>query len=81
VSPERVRIQADALLRKRARAAARHQPELAAQLQDGFWPAFQRYAADRPAPRASAAADAKAFARFVRSARLRALLRVRPAQG
>jgi hypothetical protein len=73
LSPERVRLQALALLRKRSRIAARHRPELAAQLGDAYWTAFQRYAATRPGPPPSPHADAKAFARHIRAARFRAL--------
>lgn len=74
VDPERVRVQAQALLRKRARSVARHRPDVAAALSDGFWPAFQRYAA-QSAPPASGAADAKAFASYTRKTRRRQLFR------
>ena len=69
VDLERVRIQAQALVRKRSRSVARHRPELAASLGAGFWPAFQRYAAADPTPPANTASDAKRFARHVRAGR------------
>jgi hypothetical protein len=72
MAEDRVHIQAHALLRKRARSVARHQPELAARLGDGFWPAFEQYAA-QAGPPAGSAADAKAFARYIRKARRRLL--------
>jgi hypothetical protein len=71
---ERVHVQAQALLRKRARSVARHQPDVAASLGDGFWPAFEQYAA-RSAPPAGSAADAKAFAGYLRKTRRRSLFR------
>ena len=71
---ERVHVQAQALLRKRARSVARHQPDVAASLGDGFWPAFEQYAA-RSAPPAGSAADARAFAGYLRKARRRSLFR------
>jgi hypothetical protein len=74
VDPERVHVQAQALLRKRARSVARHQPDVAAKLGEGFWPAFERYAA-QSAPPTGGAADAKAFASYLRKARRRALFR------
>jgi hypothetical protein len=74
MAKERVRIQAQALVRKRARSVARHQPDVAASLGDGFWPAFEQYAA-QSAPPASSAADAKAFARYLRKTRRRPLFR------
>jgi hypothetical protein len=77
VAPDRVRAQALALVGKRARAVARHQPELAAELGEEFRPAFQRYAAARPGPPANSADDARAFRRSLRGARLRARLRGR----
>ena len=69
VDPERVRIQALALVRKRSRSVARHCPELAANLGADFWPAFQRYAAADPTPPANTSSDAKRFARHVRKSR------------
>ena len=66
VDPDRVRIQALALLRKRSRSVARHRPELAASLGADFWPAFQRYAAADPTPPANTSSDAQRFARYVR---------------
>jgi hypothetical protein len=71
---ERVRIQARALVRKRARSVARHQPDVAAKLGDGFWPAFEQYAA-QSAPPADSTADAKAFASYIRKTRRRPLFR------
>ena len=71
---ERVRVQARALLRKRARSVARHQPGVAAGLGDGFWVAFEQYAA-QAAPPTGSAADAKAFAAYVRKARRRSWFR------
>jgi hypothetical protein len=71
---ERVHIQARALLRKRARSVARHQPDLAVRLGDGFWPAFEQYAAQSALP-GTTAADAKAFASHIRKTRRRPLFR------
>jgi hypothetical protein len=70
MAEERVRIQAQALVRKRARSVARHRPNMAASLGDGFWPAFAQYAAQSASP-AGSAADAKAFARYIRKTRRR----------
>ncbi len=70
MAQERVRVQAQALLRKRARSVARHQPDVAASLGDGFWPAFEQYAAQAALP-AGSAADAKAFASYIRKNRRR----------
>lgn len=70
MAPERVQVQAQALLRKRARSVARHQPDVAASLGDGFWPAFEQYAAQAALP-AGSAADAKAFASYIRKTRRR----------
>jgi hypothetical protein len=69
VDPERVRIQALALVRKRSRSVARHSPELAASLGADFWPAFQRYAAAEPTPPANTSSDAQRFAGYVRKSR------------
>jgi hypothetical protein len=74
VDEERVRVQAQALVRKRARSVARHQPDLAVSLGDGFWPAFEQYAA-HSAPPTGSAADAMAFARYIRKIRRRRLFR------
>ena len=74
MDPERVHVQAQALLRKRARSVARHEPDVAASLGDGFWPAFEEYAAQSALP-ADGAADAKAFARYIRKTRRRPLFR------
>jgi hypothetical protein len=74
MATERVHVQAQAVLRKRARSVARHQPDVAASLGDGFWPAFERYAA-QSAPPATTAADAKAFARYIRKTRRGPLFR------
>ena len=65
----RIRVQAAALLRKRARAVARAHPELAAALGAQFGPAFDGYATSRPgpAPRCTAA-DAEEFVRYLRGA-------------
>jgi hypothetical protein len=49
---------------------ARHQPDVAASLGEGFWPAFEEYAA-QSAPPTNSAADAKAFARHIRKTRRR----------
>ena len=77
MAEDRVHIQAQALLRKRARSVARHQPDVAASLGDGFWPAFQRYAAADPTPPANTSSDAQRFARHVRkSYRSRRLIRL-----
>ena len=76
VDPERVRIQALALVRKRSRSVARHRPELAASLGAGFWPAFQRYAAADPTPPANTSSDIKRFARHVRKSHRGRLVRL-----
>ena len=76
VDPERVRIQTQALIRKRSRSVARHRPELAASLGAGFWPAFQRYAAADPTPPANTSSDAKRFARYTRKSRRSLLTRL-----
>ena len=62
----RIRIQAAALVRKRARSAARVRPELAAALGAEFGPAFHRYAGAHPGPPNCAQADAVQFARYLR---------------
>ena len=65
----RVRVQAAALVRKRARAVARAQPELAVALGREFGPAFHLYATSRPGPAPGCtAADAGEFARYLRGA-------------
>jgi hypothetical protein len=76
VDPERVRIQALALVRKRSRSVARHRPELAASLGADFWSAFQRYAAADPTPPAKTSSDAKRFARYLRKSRRNRLIRL-----
>ena len=76
VDPERVRVQALALLLKRFRSMARHRPELAADLGADFWPAFQRYAAADPTPPANTSHDAKRFVRYLRKTRRSPLLRL-----
>lgn len=60
----RIRVQAEALAGKRARAVALAQPELAAALGSGFGPAFTAYASTCLAP-GSAAQDAAQFARYL----------------
>jgi hypothetical protein len=75
VDPDRVRIQAQALVRKRSRSVARHRPELAASLGADFWPAFQRYAAANPTPPANTPSDTKRFARYMRKSRRSHLIR------
>jgi hypothetical protein len=61
--PERVRATSAALVRKRAREAARAWPVLAAELGQEFIPAFLALAARRPPPaRGGALADGLAFA-------------------
>ena len=75
VDPERIRIQALALVRKRSRSVARHRPELAAGLGADFWPAFQRYAAADPTP-ANTSSDAKRFVRYMRKSRRSHLIRL-----
>jgi hypothetical protein len=68
MDPRRIRVQAEALVRKRARAVARAQPELAAALGPGFAPAFRGYVSARPGGSPGcAAADAEAFARYLRA--------------
>ncbi len=76
VDPERIRIQAQALVRKRSRSVTRHRPELAASLGADFWPAFQRYAAAHPTPPADTSSDTKRFARYVRKSRRNRLIRL-----
>lgn len=76
VDPERVRIQALALVRKRSRSVARHRPELAASLGADFWPAFQRYAAAHPTRPVNISSDAKQFTRYVRKSRRNRLIRL-----
>ena len=76
VDPERVRIQAQALVRKRSRSVARHRPDLAARLGGDFLPAFQRYAAANPAPPANTSSDTKRFARYLRKSRRSHLIRL-----
>ena len=76
VDPERIRVQALALVRKRSRSVARHRPVLAARLGAGLWPAFQRYAAADPTPPANTSSDAKRFARYVRKSRRGRLIRL-----
>src|SRR5215469_11645131 len=76
VDPERVRIQAQALVRKRSRSVARHRPELVAELGGDFWPAFQRYAAADPTPPANTSSDTKRFARYMRMSRRSHLVRL-----
>jgi len=76
VDPERVRIQALALVRKRSRSVARHRPELAVSLGADFWPAFQRYTAANPTPPANTSSDAKRFARYTRKSRRSLLTRL-----
>ena len=68
VDPERIRVQAMALLRTRSKSVARHHPELAADLGTDFWPAFQQYAAANPAPPTSPSHDAKRFIHHLREA-------------
>ena len=76
VDPERVRIQTQALIRKRSRSVARHRPELAASLGADFGPAFQRYAAAEPTPPANTSSDANRFARYTRKSRRSLLTRL-----
>jgi hypothetical protein len=76
IDPERVRVQALALVRKRARSVARHRPELAANLGAEFLPAFQRYAAADPTAPANTSSDAQRFARHVRKSRHSLLMRL-----
>jgi hypothetical protein len=64
---DRIGVQAAALVRKRARAVARAQPELAAALGPAFDPAFRAYVSSRPGGTPGCtAADAEAFARYLR---------------
>jgi uncharacterized protein (UPF0276 family) len=69
VDPERVRVQALALLRKRFRSVARYRPELVAALGANFWPTFQQYAAAEPTPSPSTSHDTERFARYMRKNR------------
>jgi hypothetical protein len=69
LDPDRVRVQAAALLRKRGRAVARAQPELVAALGPEFGLLFESYARGRPGPPPDhAATDAREFARYLRGA-------------
>ena len=63
---DRIRIQAAALVRKRARAVAGARPELAAARGAEFGPAFRRYADVHPGPPGCTQADAVEFARYLR---------------
>jgi hypothetical protein len=73
VDPGRVRVQADALLRKRSRSVPGRAPALAAALGGGFWPAFRDYHATRSGPPpAGSATDTRDFARFLTTAAGRA---------
>jgi hypothetical protein len=76
VDPERVRIQALVLVRKRSRSVARYRPELAASLGADFWPAFQRYVTADPTPPANTSSDARRFTRYVRKSRRSRLIRL-----
>ena len=60
----RVRIQSDALLRKRRRSVMRAAPELAVALGESFAAAFAEHAASGPKS-GNSADDAAAFARFL----------------
>lgn len=65
---DRIRIQARALLMKRARTAAAHHPWLAAALGPDYLPAFTAYARTRPPPASSGNhADAAAFESHLRA--------------
>ena len=68
---QRVRAQAIAMVRKRARAVARARPELAAALGPSFGLLFREYAASTAgaAHTGGAAADCQAFARYLRADR------------
>ena len=66
VDAERVRIQAEALLRKRGRGVAHAEPELAAALGKSFGAAFADYARGLP-QKGCSADDAAAFARYLLS--------------
>lgn len=66
-APGRIRVQARALLDKRARAAAAHHPWLADALGADYSSRFADYARDRPKPAGSGGhADALAFEEFLR---------------
>lgn len=63
---ERIRLQARALLHKRARTAAAHHPWLAELLGPGYLPRFTTYAHDHPKPvGCSSHDDALAFEKFL----------------
>jgi hypothetical protein len=64
----RIRVQAAALVRKRGHAVAHAQPELAIALGSRFGAAFAAYASTGPTP-GGGAADAEAFARYLRDDR------------
>lgn len=69
VDPDRVRVQAAALLRKRGRAVARAQPELAGALGPAFGEAFEEYVRSRTGRTLDCTAtDAREFARYLRGA-------------
>ncbi len=63
----RIRLQARALLAKRARTAAAHHPWLAEELGPDYLPRFTHFAGGRPRPAGSGGhADARAFEEFLR---------------
>lgn len=64
VDPERVRLQALALLSKRFRSVVRRCSGLGADL----WPAFQRYVAADPSTPTGTSDDAQRFTRYLREA-------------
>jgi hypothetical protein len=64
--PDRIRLQARALIAKRARTAAAHRPWLADALGPDYAAAFTRYARARPLPAEGGHADALAFEVFLR---------------
>jgi hypothetical protein len=66
--PDRVRIQAAALVAKRAGAVARHRPDVVERLGGRYREVFAAYAAARPKPPGGSAADADAFAGWLREA-------------
>jgi uncharacterized protein (UPF0276 family) len=65
--PDRLRVQADALLAKRRDLVARSRPDLAEALGQGFRAAFDAYAQASTRPPGGVRADAEAFARMVAS--------------
>jgi len=61
--PDRLRLQADALIAKRRAVVARLRPDLVEAAGEGFAERFSAYARARPRPAAGSRADAEEFGR------------------